>query len=52
MHPVLLITIVILSVLYSLAWHDQPARKERPINESSSKAPKDPILRRQLKSEL
>lgn len=38
MHPLLIITIVVLSVLYALAWHDQPARNDRRIDEPSSKA--------------
>ena len=33
MHPLLIITVVVLSVLYALAWHDQPARNDRPIYE-------------------
>jgi hypothetical protein len=38
MHPLLIITIVVLSLLYALAWHNQPARNDRRTNESLSKA--------------
>jgi hypothetical protein len=37
MHPLLIITVVVLSVLYALAWHNQPARKDRRTDESASK---------------
>jgi hypothetical protein len=38
MHPLLIITVVVLSVLYAFAWHDQPARNGRRTDESPSKA--------------
>jgi len=52
MHPLLIITVVVLSVLYALAWHDQPARIDRPTDESSSNAQPRVNLAGQLRTGL
>jgi hypothetical protein len=52
MHPLLLIAVVVLSVLYALAWHDQPARNDRRTDEPSSKAQPGVKAAPQLKTGL
>jgi len=37
MHPLLLIAVVVLTALFALAWHDQPARDDRQTDGPASK---------------
>ena len=52
MHPLLLITFAVLSVLYAFAWHNQPARNDRRTDEPSSKAQRGANVAPQLKTGL
>jgi hypothetical protein len=50
MHPLLIITVVVLIVQYALAWHDQPARNDRRTDDSSSKVQPGVNVAPQLKT--
>jgi len=52
MHPFLIVAVVILTVLYAFAWHDQPARNDRRTDEPSSKAQPGANVAPQLKTGL
>ena len=39
MHPILFFTVVLLSVMFAITWHDEPARQKHHSQESLSKPP-------------